>query len=622
MKNVIYSLLALVIGVMVTVVPLQAQQQKDTARWPLQLFWLVDTEGVFQHKPPADALFQPLKSAAPKTLERTVWFRLEANNPSPCDSTFLFSCANQDFVDVFQKSDTGLVLIGKTGKFYPKSKRDDGSLYRIRVIIPCLKTATFYIKILNYGLSCDPPAPEILRWAGTQAFEDQSRIGRSSSLWFLYLFLGGFCMMSAISMIYFIFTRKRAYFWYAAYTGLMVLHIAINEEVMDLSSWPFFGSSPFGYRYFSGLLVLGFMAFVQFTRRFCNLNRSFLMANKLSKALFFILLFIVVFHLYCFFSVDSPVWTKDSSNLASYSSLLVGLWGAMALWRTRGQSTRLLFLGMLCFLILSGVVYWISRIMLYHLNMDMAFAPNQYYGFGLLLQVLFFSAALAQKSREEEVFNQQLSAQLVEAKEAILKERTRIASDLHDHLGVGLSAVQFLSAQLSSEENDPKRREKLHTIRRLSNQAVQGIRDILWALSDDKTNEKSLFSHLRSEATNFLTHFELPLHYEAPQSIERLNFGSTHCWNLLQVTREALNNIVRHANATRVWISIRLEGATLRIDIRDNGNGRAETARAGNGYRTMRKRMAELGGSCAWENSPEGGLVVTLIIPVESSQKP
>lgn len=98
MKNVIYSLLALVIGVMVTVVPLQAQQQKDTARWPLQLFWLVDTEGVFQHKPPADALFQPLKSAAPKTLERTVWFRLEANNPSPRDSTFLFSCANQDFL--------------------------------------------------------------------------------------------------------------------------------------------------------------------------------------------------------------------------------------------------------------------------------------------------------------------------------------------------------------------------------------------------------------------------------------------------------------------------------------------------------------------------------------------
>lgn len=81
------------------------------------------------------------------------------------------------------------------------------------------------------------------------------------------------------------------------------------------------------YRYFSGLLVLGFTGFVQFTRRFCNLNRSFLMANKLSKALFFILLFIVVFHLYCFFSVDSPVRVKILSNLASYSSLLVGLWG-------------------------------------------------------------------------------------------------------------------------------------------------------------------------------------------------------------------------------------------------------------------------------------------------------
>lgn len=601
---------------------LYAQVGHDTTKWSVKTSWFVDVEDSDTPQPPSDASFIPFTKSPSKILEQTIWFRVDVYNPSPCDSAFLLSCANQDFVDVFEKTDTGLILIGKTGKFYPKSRRDDGSFYQVRIIIPCREKITFYVKIRDYGISCDPPAPEIISWAGTKAFDDHSGIGRSSSLWFLYLFLGGFIMMSAISFIYFIFAQKRAYFWYGIYTGLMVLHIAVNEEVMDLSSWPVFGDSPIGYRYFSGLLVLGFMAFVQFTRRFCNLYHGFDLANKLSKVLLVLLLGILLLHSYCFFGMTSPVWARDSSNLASYSSLLVGLWGAMALWKSKGVSTRLLFLGMLCFLILSGLAYWISRIMLYQMNLSVAFTPNQFYGFGLLLQVLFFSAALAQRSREDEMFNQQLSAQLVEAKEAILKERTRIAADLHDHLGVGLSAVQFLSAQLGSNEPDPKKREKLHTIRRLSNQAVQGIRDILWALSDDKTNEKSLFSHLRSEATSFLAHFELPLHYEAPQSIEQLNFGSTHCWNLLQVTREALNNIVRHANATKVWISIRFEKNVLRIEIRDNGNGRAETARAGNGYRTMRKRMSEVDGTCAWENSPEGGLVVTLTIPLDATQKP
>jgi signal transduction histidine kinase len=86
---------------------------------------------------------------------------------------------------------------------------------------------------------------------------------------------------------------------------------------------------------------------------------------------------------------------------------------------------------------------------------------------------------------------------------------------------------------------------------------------------------------------------------------------------LLMVLKEALNNVVKHAQATEVWLRVNLDGAELRWQIEDNGRGLAgglpEDAFA-DGLRNMRQRLAEFGGTCAIESQPGAGVRITVVV--------
>jgi len=87
-------------------------------------------------------------------------------------------------------------------------------------------------------------------------------------------------------------------------------------------------------------------------------------------------------------------------------------------------------------------------------------------------------------------------------------------------------------------------------------------------------------------------------------------------------SKEAITNIVRHAQATAVSIRLRLEPSKCILEIEDNGRGVAglgdATGSSRNGLRNMRKRMEEIGGSFSISRAPEAGTLVRLIIPINS----
>jgi signal transduction histidine kinase len=87
-------------------------------------------------------------------------------------------------------------------------------------------------------------------------------------------------------------------------------------------------------------------------------------------------------------------------------------------------------------------------------------------------------------------------------------------------------------------------------------------------------------------------------------------------------SKEAVTNIVRHAQASAVSIRLRLETTTFILEIEDNGSGVAglddTTAQARNGLRNMRKRMEDIGGRFSIGRAPEAGTLVRLIVPIDS----
>lgn len=79
--------------------------------------------------------------------------------------------------------------------------------------------------------------------------------------------------------------------------------------------------------------------------------------------------------------------------------------------------------------------------------------------------------------------------------------------------------------------------------------------------------------------------------------------------------RESLSNIVRHANAEQVDVSLELAGDELQLRVRDDGSGISPAARRGNGLANLRSRAERNGGSCNFATPPPNGTLVDWRVP-------
>jgi two-component system sensor histidine kinase DegS len=91
---------------------------------------------------------------------------------------------------------------------------------------------------------------------------------------------------------------------------------------------------------------------------------------------------------------------------------------------------------------------------------------------------------------------------------------------------------------------------------------------------------------------------------------------------LLMVTKEALNNAVKHSDATELWLQIRCEPRRLTLTLKDNGKGfdSATMKQKRHGLVNMTNRMAELGGSCVIVSQPGKGCEIEFSTPLKQSR--
>src|SRR6185437_205170 len=91
-------------------------------------------------------------------------------------------------------------------------------------------------------------------------------------------------------------------------------------------------------------------------------------------------------------------------------------------------------------------------------------------------------------------------------KRAVEKERTRIATDMHDDLGAGLSRIKFLSEtiHLKKQMGQPVKEEDLGNIGRFANEMIDKMGEIVWALNEKNDSLSDLLSYTRSYAVDYL----------------------------------------------------------------------------------------------------------------------
>lgn len=191
---------------------------------------------------------------------------------------------------------------------------------------------------------------------------------------------------------------------------------------------------------------------------------------------------------------------------------------------------------------------------------------------------------------------------------AVLDERRRMARDLHDGL---LQELSFIRSQVSAFTRHPPTPTTIDFVTTAADQAMTEARRVVRALSDD--TDGALDTVVRRAVADIADRAGLPVTFELEPGV---HVDATVAEQVRRVTREAVTNVVRHANATSLQVTMRSRYGRLRLVVADDGRGVDPAAGdAGFGIGSMRQRAALLNGTLAVESTPGGGTSVVLELP-------
>jgi len=203
---------------------------------------------------------------------------------------------------------------------------------------------------------------------------------------------------------------------------------------------------------------------------------------------------------------------------------------------------------------------------------------------------------------------------LLDRQQAIEKERTRIASDMHDDLGAGLSTLRFLSEKVKRNSFSDVTRNDAGKIVDNSNDLVQKMNEIIWAMNEKNDTVEDLIFYTRAYAVEYCEENDLECEVNIPETIPPHFVSGEVRRNLFLTVKESLHNIVKHADAKKVKINF-FVGKFFFVSINDNGKGfTVNNNGEGNGLKNMKKRIGSIGGN--FEILNEKGTIVNMTVPL------
>lgn len=210
---------------------------------------------------------------------------------------------------------------------------------------------------------------------------------------------------------------------------------------------------------------------------------------------------------------------------------------------------------------------------------------------------------------------------VLEQERKIDGERARIAQDLHDDLGATLSEINFLGVLGAKGSNSAATRERLEGIVERAQRMAKSLDEIVWTVNPENDTLSSTVNYICSRTQESLHAADIRCRLEVANDLPSLMMDSDGRHHLLMAVNEAVNNVMKHAAAKEVRLTIGCIAGSLELVISDDGKGfnpaTAPTSR--NGLRNLRARLADMGGECTVVSTPGRGTRVTLAVPLEAN---
>ncbi|MDC7239161.1 MAG: sensor histidine kinase [Spirochaetales bacterium] len=248
----------------------------------------------------------------------------------------------------------------------------------------------------------------------------------------------------------------------------------------------------------------------------------------------------------------------------------------------------------------------------------------------LMMIILHFYILINSKIRENKEFirlNDALKKNLRELNIANgkleeagrMKERNRLAHEIHDILGHSLTCISTgLEASLEvAGESPPLLLRQLRKIKKLSDKGLKDIRRSVNELKEDAIGGSSLIPSLKELVENI----NIPGRQKVMLSIEGKARVMDHDEELTiyRMIQESLTNSIRHGRAYRIVVVLYLKETEVSIEIQDNGSG-ADQIVEHFGLSHMKEQIAILGGSLAHQSRPGEGFYTKATIPLRSAR--
>lgn len=207
---------------------------------------------------------------------------------------------------------------------------------------------------------------------------------------------------------------------------------------------------------------------------------------------------------------------------------------------------------------------------------------------------------------------------------ALDRERMRIARDMHDDLGTSLTQISLLTELIRSRAAADETAGALDEVTAIARTAVSSLDEIVWAVNPRHDTLPHLLSYVSLHASQTLGQVGIRCTVETPMAIVQGHAPTDFRRAVLFMVKEAIGNVIKHANAGNVTLTIRTCDGRLRLAVADDGRGIAAAAtrdrpRPSAGLDNLRERATDLGGTCRVGPRTGGGTLVEIDVPLPSA---
>ncbi|MDF2192542.1 sensor histidine kinase [Paraflavitalea sp. CAU 1676] len=444
-----------------------------------------------------------------------------------------------------------------------------------------------------------------------------------------YVACGILLMMIFYSVAVYLQNKNKEFIFYALYT-FCTAFLLFLKSYLNLSGTRFH----YFYEEYLDLMMMtaSVFTYLYFVRQFINTKEQHPGLDRFMRWSKVIMILFAIFFTLLYFFTDKYMLLNVMENLVmKLIFFVVGITFIVYSIKKKDTLLNYLALGNLALVVFSIISLLIMLLKIWPANNESSWSILNrsifYYEIGLVLELSFFLSGLAWKNRRDLVERVKERERLKlenERKEfekqmavvtAMQGERDRISADMHDELGSGVTAIRLMSEILKTKMKNQSIPE-LEKISNNANELLGKMNTIIWTMKSSNDTVESLIAYIRAHAIEYFDSTPIECHVKLPPVIPQADISGEKRRNIFLSVKEALNNAMKHSQATHLQVDIATRENALIIRVVDNGVGinPDQLRRFGNGLNNMRRRMESIGGS--FNIDCDGQCVLTFEAPI------